>query len=423
MGVLGMTRVRWLAVLALIVATTGCWPQAGGGAGRTGSTGGGGLSRHTVGGLTEAWSGSVGPREALEPVVVGGTAYVRTDGAVTALATATGAVRWTSAQPGAGLPAALDGELHVPASGRRCELRTLGLGSGQPVRSVTVGPVPFEDPTSEASCGFGDAVAVGGTVAAPWHFVARGPVFGCRPTGAYIEGPGLAAVDAGAGAGAGTLAWEHYGTTAGCGAGGPLPPRYGQPSADGERVLAPWGSRVLSWPLACSGSCPPAWRPNLGGEPAGPAIVLATGDLAVATADGRVLVLDAATGAIAWWGDVGSTVSQPLAASSTHVYATGDDGRVVAFRTGCGADACGPDWTATLPSPASARPSVAGDVLFVGDADGTVSALPAPGCDAPTCEALWTGSTPAEVTGAPAISAGTVLVGSADGTVTAFALP
>lgn len=413
-----MTRVRWLAVLALIVAATGCWPQAGGGPGRTGSSGGG-LSGVPVDRLSEAWSVSVGPSEAREPVVLGGVAYVRSESRLTALDLATGAVRWQSSQPGTGLPAALDGELHVPVSGRRCELRTLGLGSGQPLRSVTVAPAPFEDPASHASCTFGDAVAVGGTVAAPWYFVALGPVFGCRPSPAYIEGPGLAAVDAAAG----TVSWQHFGTASGCGSGGPLPPGYGQPSSDGERVLVPWGSRVLSWPLACSGGCPPAWLPNLGGEPAGPAIVLAGGDLAMATADGRVLVLDAATGAIAWWGDVGSTVSQPLAASSSHVYAVGDDGRVVAFRTACGADSCAPDWTATLPSPASARPSLAGGALFVGSADGTVRALAAAGCDAAACEPLWTGTTPAAVTGPPAVSAGTVVVGSADGTVTAFAVP
>ncbi|HEY3015628.1 MAG TPA: PQQ-binding-like beta-propeller repeat protein, partial [Nocardioides sp.] len=81
------------------------------------------------------------------------------------------------------------------------------------------------------------------------------------------------------------------------------------------------------------------------------------------------------------------------------------------------------DWTAALASPASARPSIGGDVLYVGSTDGTVTALPAAGCGAPTCDALWTGSTPSGITGAPAILAGTLVVGSSDGTVTAFGLP
>ena len=418
MGVVGMTRVRWLAVLALIVVATGCWPQAGGGAGRTPASGGG-LAGVPVDQLAEAWAVSVDTGAALEPVAVGGVAYVRSQHRLTALDMATGAVRWQSFQPGTGLPAALGAELHVPVSGRRCELRTLGLGSGQPVRSVTVAPAPFEDPASDASCTFGDAVAVGGTVAAPWYFNALGSVFGCRPSPAYIEGPGLVAVDAGAG----TVAWQHFDIVSGCGSGAPGPPRYGQPSSDGDRILAASGSRAWSWPLDCSGDCPAAWGPNLGGEPVGPAVVLASGDLAVATADGRVLLLDAATGAVRRWGEVGSTVSHPLAASDEHVYAVGDDGRVVAFRTACRADSCPPAWTATLPSPASARPSLAGGALLVGSADGTVRALAAAGCDAAACEPLWTGTTPAAVTGAPAVSAGTVVVGSADGTVTAFAVP
>ena len=69
------------------------------------------------------------------------------------------------------------------------------------------------------------------------------------------------------------------------------------------------------------------------------------------------------------------------------------------------------------------RQILSDDVLYVGSADGSVSAFDAAGCGATTCPPLWTGTTPAEITGAPVISAGRVIVGSSNGAVTAFALP
>ena len=76
-----------------------------------------------------------------------------------------------------------------------------------------------------------------------------------------------------------------------------------------------------------------------------------------------------------------------------------------------------------MPSGVSARPSIGGDVLYVGRSDGALTALPAAGCGASTCTPLWARFTGSAITGAPVISDGHVVVGSANGTVTAFAIP
>ena len=66
---------------------------------------------------------------------------------------------------------------------------------------------------------------------------------------------------------------------------------------------------------------------------------------------------------------------------------------------------------------ASARPSIGGEVLYVGSADGTLSAL-----RASDGTPLWSHATGSPITDTPTIDDGTVLVGSADGTITAFTL-
>jgi outer membrane protein assembly factor BamB len=280
-------------------------------------------------------------------------------------------------------------------------------------------------------CEPGDVLAVGARAVAPWSVLA-GPVPGSpgpciRGQSFWLAGPGVSSVDTGTSA-----VWEHDESQGICNNGAtPSVPRIGPISSDGTSVLFPEGLKLNALPLDCTATgCPVSWSVDLssfvaaGSDIVGPAVALSGGDLAVATRDGHVLVVDGTSHLVEWTATVGASITRPLAATTTTVFATGVDGTVAAFPVGgCGATTCPASWTATLASPASARPSIGGDVLYVGSADGTVTALPANGCGQATCTGLWTGTTPAEISGPPAIFSGTVVVGSFDGTVTAFALP
>lgn len=191
-------------------------------------------------------------------------------------------------------------------------------------------------------------------------------------------------------------------------------------------VLIPEGGSLRQESCAAEG-CPGGWSMQTGFPTgtSGPPVVLHNDDVAVVSTQGDLAVIDGTTRAVEWRADLDSSVgNRPFAADPESIFATTADSRLVVFPVdGCGAATCTPSWTATLSSPASARPSIGGEVLYVGSEDGTVSAFDAGGCGALTCSPLWTGSTPAKVTGAPAIAGGRVIVGSSDGTITAFALP
>lgn len=414
------SRVGRVAVLIVLAATaSGCWLQAGWGPERRAhndlETG---VTAANVASLETRWTASVvgGVGEA---VMSGDTAFVVSSRAVTAFAVTNGAQRWsTDACCVLGTPAIAGGHLQANAG---CTLQTIDLGNGTS-EFRTFGPEP---PPSgfPSSCTGGAVLAVGSRVVLPWFFSVS-PITGSpvcpRTEGFWIEGPGISAIDLGPA----PQDWGHDETQSGCGFPPPIAP-FGPLSSDGTFVLFPRSQTLSAVALDCNqANCPVAWSLDVGAAVVGPAVALAGGHLAVATSDGRVSVVDGTSHQVDWTADVGAPIAQPLAATSTEIFATGSDGTVAAFPAGgCGAETCAADWTATLASPASARPSIAADVLYVGSADGSVTALPAAGCGAPTCDSLWTGSTGSEITGAPAIPAGTIVVGSSDGTVTAFALP
>src|SRR5262245_53514513 len=113
-----MGKVRALVAVLVVAAAPGCWLQAGLDAGRTaGNVTEATVTAAGVGGLEVAWTASVGAA-AREPIVDGGTAYVRAPGTLTAIDVATGAVRWTATGlPGTSAPAIVDGDLVVPTTG------------------------------------------------------------------------------------------------------------------------------------------------------------------------------------------------------------------------------------------------------------------------------------------------------------------
>jgi outer membrane protein assembly factor BamB len=424
-----MLRVGRALLLLALVSAQGCWLQTGFGPDRRGDNDlETGLTTANVAELEVRWTADVGDL-AREALIDGGKVFASGQNQVTALDLATGTEVWSQARSNPGGAAIAGGRLRVPSG---CNLGSYDPATGA-AEFAPFGPTEIP-PGFPQSCVSGDALAVGERVVVPWLFsmppVPASPI--CR-LGIWTYGPGVAAIDLEST----PQHWRVSNLRSGCGGGfPPFEPRpYGSLSSDGTLVLIPQGQLLHAVDVNCHEAAEPplpeeparcqlAWSVDVGTTIAGPAVALRSGDLAVPTADGRLVVIDGTTHQVAWTAEVGASVAEPLAATATTIFAAASDGRVVAFPAdGCGAAACTADWTATLASPASARPSIGGDVLYVGSADGTVTAFPAGGCGAATCDSLWIGTTPSEVTGAPAIFGGTVVVGSSDGTVTAFARP
>src|SRR5262249_26763119 len=143
----------------------------------------------------------------------------------------------------------------------------------------------------------------------------------------------------------------------------------------------------------CEGSLP---LPTAAGGVARYSTLTRDGHLLLAATDGRLLVLDATTGALDWTDDLGSTGAPAFAATATTVYATGSGGSVAAFPLGgCGAATCTPTWTSTTPTGAVGTPAVGGDVLYVADRDGGIDAPGAPPPRAPAPAGSAPGTPPA----------------------------
>jgi hypothetical protein len=427
--------VRASLVLAL-VAAQGCWLQTGFDGGRSGfNPGEDTVTAANVADLAEDWSAEVGgsPQATL---LWAGNAYVRTRGAVTALATADGTRRWATELAGSSAPAVADGSLWVPQSGLSCGLAEVDLRTGARVGGDSYGGPPLSG-LGMSSCGTTDAVARGSKVFVTWTYLGWANSRGCTPELAVAWGSAFEALEHGQG-GEGGVSWSlGGGLTTACGFPSPPPPltTWQPASTAGDSVVVPADTAVTVYPAddcgTTGGLCIPTWSRDLGDGLAGPVVALRTGDLAVPMADGRIVVLDGATGATVWTADASSSGASGrtarLAANATTVFSAGADGTLAAFAAaGCGRPACDPAWTATTPA-THVQPSIGGDVLYVGGADGTVTALAAGGCGAATCEALWTGTVPGAVTAPPAIDDGTLYVGSGGqdepGTVTAFSLP
>jgi len=211
--------------------------------------------------------------------------------------------------------------------------------------------------------------------------------------------------------------WDSGGFTGGCGPLPSFPPDPTTLSSDGTVTYEVSGTSLVR---------------HQGGSdlalPAAPGFVpvptLGTGGRVVLTAtDGRVFVLDAATGAVQWSGTFGTSASVPVAVTPTTVFAADGAGTLAAFPLGgCGAATCAPAWTATTTGAATDRPSVGGDVVYVGGADGSISAFAANGCGAATCASLWSDNVGSRVNTSPVIDRGTLFVGGAT-SLTAYRLP
>jgi hypothetical protein len=422
---------RVAVLLGLAASLSGCWLQAGFGAGRQGFNGGEStVTAANVANLERRWSASV-DGATQEAVIFQGKAFVASSGGLAALTLASGAEQW-SGNGGGHAPAVIDGQLRVASGGEdACHMLTVDPATGASTELAAFGP-PL--PGFAGGCSpTGDVLAVGTQALAPWSVfvgpVSAGPPGPCnRGQSLFLTGPGVSSVDT-----ATSEVWDHNEAQGTCTNGNPPPPAptIDASSSNGTTVLFPEALTVRALPIDCTVNlCPLSFTVDVSGSVGagahlvGPVVVLRNGDFAAAASDGHVVVVDGTSHAVEWTATVGAPLDQPLAADATSIFATGTDGKVVALpANGCGAATCGATWSATLASPASARPSIGGDVLYVGSDDGSVTAFAATGCGSATCSSLWTASTGSEITGAPAIFSGTVVVGSADGTVTAYSIP
>jgi outer membrane protein assembly factor BamB len=161
----------------------------------------------------------------------------------------------------------------------------------------------------------------------------------------------------------------------------------------GGRLVVRDDTNVRSFPAGGCGAttCGAQWSTDLGATAVPEAAVDGRVLVAVgATPTGRrLVVLDAASGAVAW-----EAVLPPadalvdLAVSNGTVHVAHGSTMSAFDLDGCGAATCSPTWTATLGAPASAGPISGGGVVYVGRSDGTVQAFAAGGCGSAACEEI-----------------------------------
>jgi hypothetical protein len=175
---------------------------------------------------------------------------------------------------------------------------------------------------------------------------------------------------------------------------------------------------------ALSSICVPNWSANVGSVASHPAGV-GNDRIAVGTADGRVVVVDVATGAVQFTGLTGSTGLTAPAVANGVVVVGASDGRVRAFpAAGCGAATCPPMWTSTPVGAAFVdQPAIGADVAYVGTADGRVFAFGLNGCGTPTCPVRWSGTLGDGAVTGLVVDAGALYASTNTGKVAAFRLP
>jgi len=184
------------------------------------------------------------------------------------------------------------------------------------------------------------------------------------------------------------------------------------------------GTNVLNgWNLDrdCGPVEPPLCRPDvqtqLDGVPTEAVIADGEATVYVATAAGTVYAVSTATGAVQWTASLGAPVTQRMAWTPDALYAVTDNGRLVTLDPGgCGAATCSPTGSVRLAGTPAAAPAVAGGVVYVASAAGTVEAFAVAGGSKP----LWSTSLGSEVTGGPTVAHGALFVGTAGGDVIAF---
>lgn len=169
--------------------------------------------------------------------------------------------------------------------------------------------------------------------------------------------------------------------------------------------------------------CAPDWRTTLPGTPVGGPAKVGTDGVAYADGTGTVTVLDVATGAVRWTGNIGAppAAGTALAVAGDAILVATGDGRLVALpAAGCGAATCAPLWEAPVGGTPSEAPAAGGDVAYVGTTAGDIVAFAVDGCGAATCAPLATVATGSRITGGPIVHDGRLIAGTQDGRLLAF---
>ncbi len=180
--------------------------------------------------------------------------------------------------------------------------------------------------------------------------------------------------------------------------------------------------------------CNALWQytDSLGSIVGTPAV--ANGLVYVGTITGKLIVLDASTGALKWTGTIATGSSfgpgAPVVDNGMVYIAAGglyaSSSTLYAFpATGCGSATCAPSWSAAVSqqfgSGQAVNLAVANGTIFVSSTDWHLYAFSENGCGSATCSPIWAGQTNGMIESAPAVANGVVYVGSYDdGAINAF---
>ena len=168
--------------------------------------------------------------------------------------------------------------------------------------------------------------------------------------------------------------------------------------------------------------CSSMWTRPVGGT-ATPVVIGDDDTVFAGSSNGTLYALRADTGGIRWTATLGSPVTQPPALAGGVLHVATADGRLSAIAAdGCGTYRCPVIWSTEVGSEITVQPVVAGGVVYVGSADGSLRAFAAEGCGAATCPPLWTADAGAPVQGGLAVFAGRLYVGTGNALV-AYGLP
>jgi outer membrane protein assembly factor BamB len=139
----------------------------------------------------------------------------------------------------------------------------------------------------------------------------------------------------------------------------------------------------------------------------------------VGSADQKIYAFNAATGAPAWTSNVAVSVTSSPAVNNGTLYIGGTDGELLAVNANNGKNI----WTGLVSGAIQySSPAVAGDVVYVGSYDKSISAFPAAGCNGQVCTPLWSGLTGAAIDSSPTVADGMVIAGSTDKSLYVFTL-
>jgi outer membrane protein assembly factor BamB len=413
--------VRSLGAVALCLGAAGCWPSSGADADRTAHNPlESAIDVASVSSLTEAWTATADEATAVVagPVVSNAGVHVATSQGLYGVSRSTGERLWRAG------PAQANQRFDGPIS-----VEDAGLIATSGVWSINEwGDRRAYDPVT----GTASAPAASGYVDAR-----RGATLLTRDESCYVFTgctTGMSVIhedDPGASTGGDLGLTTYEPLTLGAlavyqsGHGAPMvtEPELGDTMAVRAYPLTDiqGGCGVTGTDLAC-----PTWYTPVDGSLA-TSVVIGPGEQVVyaATDAGTVYALDAATGAVLWTGAAGAAVSETPALAGGSLFVPTADGDLVVFdAAGCGSATCTPRWQGTTGVAISAQPAVAGDadgVVFTTGTDGSVDAFPAAGCGAATCTPLWSAQTGSAITGAPAVTGGHLYVGTADGRLIAYA--